>query len=90
VAGCWRLLAAADAAASSPSEPQLAAASSSQLELAAADAAGGGSGCWLLHQRMQSLRVNFLVPVLVRLRKKSTKGMLRNQTCKRLLNNRFV
>jgi hypothetical protein len=39
---------------------------------------------------MQSLRVNFLVPVLVRLRKKSTKGMLRNQTCKRLLNNRFV
>ena len=41
-------------------------------------------------RRMQGLNVEFLVPVLVRLRKKSTKGMLRNQTCKRLLNNRFV
>ena len=43
-----------------------------------------------LAPRMQGLNVEFLVPVLVRLRKKSTKGMLRNQTCKRLLNNRFV
>ena len=35
-------------------------------------------------------RSRALVRALVRLRKKSTKGMLRNQTCKRLLNNRFV
>ena len=43
-----------------------------------------------LEQRKGRISVEFLVPVLVRLRKKSTKGMLRNQTCKRLLNNRFV
>jgi hypothetical protein len=42
------------------------------------------------HQRKGRISVEFLVPVLVRLRKTSTKGMLRNQTCKRLLNNRFV
>jgi hypothetical protein len=41
-------------------------------------------------QRMHGLHVNFLVPVLVRLRKKSIKTMLRNQACKRLLSNLFV
>jgi len=51
VAGCWRLLAAADAAASSPSHPQLlmqqpAAAGWSWLLLA-----GARWGCWLLHQQ---------------------------------------